>query len=187
MAARRRRPSAFVWMGVVVGFCVVQIVREQVIGAAVCGAGALVIGADGLGLLPPAPVRGPVSRYTLAGVATAVAVTLCAVPRSSIVMTCALLAVLAATLVAVWPQPPESRPRSWSPALRVLGVSWAVILGAGCMWELLEFFAGRLDPRLPTFTLSALLGPTMATTPGRIVGTLVWVAVGWFLLTRART
>ena len=65
-------------------------------------------------------------------------------------------------------------------------LAWAVVLVAGCLWEL-----GALlqQPSLTTDsyahpTVSTLTDPVLATSPGRAALLLAWLALGWYLVER---
>jgi hypothetical protein len=67
----------------------------------------------------------------------------------------------------------------------VVGRRTAVVwLGLGvsfCLWELGALLAGNDDAH-PTFSM--LADPVLATYPGRVVGWLVWLGTGVWLVTR---
>jgi hypothetical protein len=90
------------------------------------------------------------------------------------------------TLVVVigWHGPRRARPPRRLPVAGTL--AWAVLLVAGCLWEL-----GALlqQPSLTTDsyahpTISTLTDPLLATPPGRAVLLLAWLAFGWYLVER---
>lgn len=65
-------------------------------------------------------------------------------------------------------------------------LAWVAVLVAGCLWEL-----GALlqQPSLTTDsyshpTISTLTDPVLATSPGRAVVLLAWLALGWYLVER---
>jgi len=60
------------------------------------------------------------------------------------------------------------------------------VLVAGCLWELSSLLQ---QPSLTTDsyahpTISTLTDPLLATSPGRAVALLAWVAFGWYLVER---
>ena len=84
-----------------------------------------------------------------------------------------------------WHGPLRDRPAGGR--LPVAGtLAWVVVLVAGCLWEL-----GALlqQPSLTTDsyshpTISTLTDPVLATSPGRSVVLLAWLALGWYLVER---
>jgi hypothetical protein len=65
-------------------------------------------------------------------------------------------------------------------------LAWLAVLVAGCLWEL-----GALlqQPSITTDsyshpTISTLTDPVLATSPGRAVVLLAWLALGWYLVER---
>jgi lysylphosphatidylglycerol synthetase-like protein (DUF2156 family) len=84
-----------------------------------------------------------------------------------------------------WHQP--VRDRRDGGRLPVAGtLAWLVVLVAGCLWEL---FSLLQQPSLTTDssahpTISTLTDPLLATSPGRSVVLLAWVAFGWYLVER---
>ena len=91
------------------------------------------------------------------------------------------------TIVVVigWHGPLRDRPAGGR--LPVAGtLAWAVVLVAGCLWEL-----GALlqQPSLTADsyghpTISTLTDPVLATSPGRSILLLAWLALGWYLVER---
>ena len=84
-----------------------------------------------------------------------------------------------------WHGPVRARPESGR--LPVAGaLAWLGVLVAGCLWEL---FSLLQQPSLTTDsyahpTISTLTDPLLATSPGRSVVLLAWVAFGWYLVER---
>jgi hypothetical protein len=84
-----------------------------------------------------------------------------------------------------WPRPAQDRPDGGR--LPVAGtLAWLVVLVAGCLWELSSLLE---QPSLTTDsyahpTISTLTDPLLATSPGRAVVLLAWVAFGWYLVER---
>jgi hypothetical protein len=84
-----------------------------------------------------------------------------------------------------WHRPAQGRPDGGR--LPVAGtLAWLVVLVAGCLWELSSLLQ---QPSLTTDsyahpTISTLTDPLLATSPGRSVVLLAWVAFGWYLVER---
>ena len=98
----------------------------------------------------------------------------------------ACIIVLGTVVVLIgWHGPVRSRPAGGR--LPVAGtLAWIAVLVAGCLWEL-----GALlqQPSLTTDsyshpTISTLTDPVLATSPGRAVVLLAWLALGWYLVER---
>ena len=84
-----------------------------------------------------------------------------------------------------WHRPAQDRPDGRR--LPVAGtLAWLVVLVAGCLWELSSLLQ---QPSLTTDsyahpTISTLTDPLLASSPGRSVVLLAWVAFGWYLVER---
>jgi hypothetical protein len=98
----------------------------------------------------------------------------------------ACIIVLGTVVVLIgWHGPVRARPAGGR--LPVAGtLAWIAVLVAGCLWEL-----GALlqQPSLTTDsyshpTISTLTDPVLATSPGRAVVLLAWLALGWYLVKR---
>jgi hypothetical protein len=98
----------------------------------------------------------------------------------------ACIIVLGTVVVLIgWHGPVRARPVGGR--LPVAGtLAWIAVLVAGCLWEL-----GALlqQPSLTTDsyshpTISTLTDPVLATSPGRAVVLLAWLALGWYLVER---
>jgi hypothetical protein len=93
---------------------------------------------------------------------------------------------LGAVVVLIgWHGPVRARPDGGR--LPVVGtLAWLGVLVAGCLWELSALLQ---QPSLTTDsyahpTISTLTDPLLATSPGRSVVLLAWVAFGWYLVER---
>ena len=91
------------------------------------------------------------------------------------------------TIVVVtgWHRPVRARPDGGR-LPRAGTLAWLAALVAGCLWEL---YALLQQPSLTTDsyahpTISTLTDPLLATSPGRAVDLLGWVAFGWYLVKR---
>ena len=65
-------------------------------------------------------------------------------------------------------------------------LAWIVVLVAGCLWELASLLQ---QPSLTTDsyshpTISTLTDPLLASSPGRSIVLLGWLALGWYLVER---
>jgi hypothetical protein len=84
-----------------------------------------------------------------------------------------------------WHRPVRDRPDGGR--LPVAGtLAWLVVLVIGCLWELYSLLQ---QPSLTTDssahpTISTLTDPLLATSPGRSMVLLAWVAFGWYLVER---
>ncbi len=90
------------------------------------------------------------------------------------------------TIVVVigWQGPRRARPARRLPVAGTL--VWVVLLVAGCLWELAALLQ---QPSLTTDsyahpTISTLTDPLLATSPGRALLLLAWLAFGWYLVER---
>jgi len=91
------------------------------------------------------------------------------------------------TIVVVtgWHRPVRARPDGGR-LPRAGTLAWLAALVAGCLWEL---YALLQQPSLTTDsyahpTISTLTDPLLATSPGRALVLLGWVAFGWYLVKR---
>ena len=91
------------------------------------------------------------------------------------------------TIVVVigWHGPLRARPDGGR--LPLAGtLAWIVVLVAGCLWELASLLQ---QPSLTTDsyshpTISTLTDPLLASSPGRSIVLLGWLALGWYLVER---
>lgn len=179
--------GAVAWIAILVAIGAVQIVRAQWFDAGAFLLVAVLLAAAGRARptasrsQPPraAILRLVVGALLLAGVVAAL------LPRHSFAMQALLLATGALVLGAAWPQGAAAG-GLWSPGLKRLARAWAVIVIAGCLWELGEFIAGRVAPTEASFALSDLVDPLLAGWPGRTSFVALWIAAGVFLVTRRR-
>ncbi len=105
--------------------------------------------------------------------------------RYSWPVTACIIGVGTVVVVIGWQGPLRDRPVGGR--LPVAGtLAWVAVLVVGCLWEL-----GALlqQPSLTTDsyahpTISTLTDPVLATSPGRAVVLLAWLALGWYLVER---
>jgi lysylphosphatidylglycerol synthetase-like protein (DUF2156 family) len=145
-------------------------------------------GEDGAGLMPRPAGRHDGRRRLLAGAllacGAASAVLVGSFIRYSWPATAGIVGLGTIVVMAGWHGPRRARPARRLPVAGTL--AWAVLLVAGCLWEL-----GALlqQPSLTTDsyahpTISTLTDPLLATSPGRAVLLLAWLAFGWYLVER---
>ncbi len=185
---RRRglRWSEAAWLAILMAIGIVQIVRAQWFDAAVFLVVVLALGADAAGLMPHFRSRvRPGLRRLIAGAAVFGAA-MCVAPRHGGWMAAVVIAAGVTALALAWPQPDGPPATPWSRGLQRLAIAWSVILVAGCLWELLQFILGRVEPRLQWFALSDLVDPLVSSIPGRVLFIAAWVAAGVFLVRRGR-
>lgn len=196
----RTRWGAISWVGILLAIGIVQVVREQWFDACVFFGVSAVLVVDGVRPLARnrargAPRRPPAAHWIRAG-AVAVGLIACIVPRHSPLMQALVCAVGVAAIVLVWPQgrsasdpasPAAPRPDlRWPPGARRLAWGWAIIVIAGCLWELAQFITGLVHPQNPAFALSDLLDPLVSTWAGRAVFIALWLTGGAYLVARGR-
>ena len=185
---RRRAPRwpEVVWLAILTAIGVVQIVRAQWFDAAVFFGAVLALAADSFGLGPSVRKRRrPALRWLIAG-AVVLGAVLCFLPRHGLWMGVAVTVAGVAALIVTWPQPGSTGAPPWSRGLRRLAVAWSVILVAGCLWELLQFVLGRVEPRSQWYALSDLVDPVVASVPGHLLFVAAWIGAGVFLIRRGR-
>ena len=175
------------WLFVLVAIGVVQLVRMQWFDATVffmAAGGVAVVSVSG------EVDRGGRRRMTLlvlsAGAAVLGAV-MCFLPRHGtwmqlVVILVGFLAVLLAATGRAVAHP--ERQTTFSRGVGRLTIAWAVIVVIGCIWELVQFILGLVDPDAAWFSLSDLLDPLAGTVPGKIVAAAAWLAGGVWLLRR---
>jgi len=137
----------------------------------------------------PARLRGGRRRGVVAGLLLAGAAIYAGVvgsfSRYSWPVTACIIVLGTVVVLIGWHGPVRSRPAGGR--LPVAGtLAWIAVLVAGCLWEL-----GALlqQPSLTTDsyshpTISTLTDPVLATSPGRAVVLLAWLALGGYLVER---
>jgi hypothetical protein len=184
--AARRRPrwSELCWIGVLAAIGIVQIVRGQWFDVAVYALVVTMLAADAVGLLPDRTRARSLSRRAVVITAVVWGVVVMIAPRHGPVMMAVLVVIGISAVVLAWPgrRAPESSP--WPRGLRRLAWAWAILVIAGCVWELGEFIAGLLAPRAPSEALSDLGNPMLSTFAGKAAFVVVWVVLGAWLLRR---
>ncbi len=163
---------------------------------------ALLLLADGTGLIPPARFRLhlPHGRVLFA-LAIVLGVPMVLAPRYSATETLILSALGAVILVAVWADPPAEPHSARAAPIRTDGgarnshagrraaVLWIILGLVLCLWELSAYFLGRPSPaaeyNFPP--LSDLVGPMLDTLVGRTLLVAAWILGGIALLHRGRS
>lgn len=178
-AAHARWPVVC-WIAILGLIGVVQIVRAQAFDAIVffVAAGLVILSSR----MPQRGATGVPLRALVIGAAV-LAAGMSLLPRHSLGMIVGVLATGIAALRIAWPGT-RAGTSQWPPVLRRLGIAWAAILIAGCVWELAQFIIGEIDPAQPGHALSDLVDPMLATALGRVVFIAAWLACGVFLLRR---
>jgi hypothetical protein len=137
----------------------------------------------------PARLRGGRRRVVIAGALLAGAAAYAGVvgsfSRYSWPVTACIIVLGTVVVMFGWHGPVRARPVGGR--LPVAGtLAWAAVLVVGCLWEL-----GALmqQPSLTADsyshpTISTLTDPVLATSPGRAVVLLAWLALGWYLVER---
>ncbi|WP_017792324.1 hypothetical protein [Leucobacter salsicius] len=178
------RWSVICWTVVLTLTGVVQVMRGQWFDTVFFFAAATLTAAGPW--LPGREARNVPSGGTALGLLIALAAGLSLLPRHSSWMVGALLLVGLVALVFAWTSPSgdvQTRPR-WTQGLRQLGLAWAAVVIAGCIWELAQFVLGYLKPDQPAYALSDLIDPLLDGWPGKAAFVAVWLAGGAFLLHR---
>lgn len=194
-SSHRLRWGAAAWIGILLAIGAVQAVRAQWFDAAVFFAIAAVLLIEALGRRKGERRTGerptgerwravPQTRWVRVAAVGAGAVA-CIVPRHSLLMQLIVCAVGASAILIAWPGT-ERAQGPWTPGMRRLAWSWAVIVVAGCLWELAQFIIGLRHPASAAFALSDLLDPLVSTWPGRAVFIALWLSGGVFLASRGR-
>ena len=105
--------------------------------------------------------------------------------RYSWPVTAGIIGLGTVVVIIGWHGPLRRRPdRGRLPVAGTL--AWAVVLVAGCLWELAALL---LQPSITTDsyahpTISTLTDPVLASSPGRAVVLAAWLAFGWYLVER---
>lgn len=185
----RRRPTrgALLWLTALLLIGLVQLGRGQWGDAALfaVAAGVVLVSA----LTPPsARAAGPARPGLIAGAAV-LAVVLSLLPRHSLGSAIAVITAGIAAGAVAWRSPsspvvPDGR--RWTPALRALAWSWAIIIVIASLWELLQVTRGRTLPggREAYPALSDLLDPLLSPPVGQTLFAVGWLALGVFLVRR---
>lgn len=178
--------GAVAWIAILAAIGVVQLVRAQWFDAAVFFAVAVLLAVDAA---RPEPVArrglGFVSMRVAVPVLVAAGVAATLLPRHGLAMQLLVCAVGVFVLVAAWPQR-AARGAAWSVGRRRLARTWAIIVIAGCIWELGEFIAAQLRPAEPAFALSDLMDPLLDSIAGQALFVAAWMLGGLFLVSRVR-
>jgi hypothetical protein len=186
---RRVTVATGCWLFVLVAIGVVQIVRTQWFDALVYAVAAVGVVLVAIGL-SPRPPGWHIALPWLAGSAGVVAAILCFLPRHSLAMQAAVIGIGGAAIVLAWSAAAVARPGTPTRLTRGilrLALAWALIVVTGCVWELIQFILGLVEPDSRWFALSDLLNPAVDSVPGRVVFIAAWIAGGAWLLRRGGT
>ncbi|MGB3732278.1 hypothetical protein [Microbacterium sp.] len=181
-SARALRWPVVCWLIILALIGIVQVVRGDAFDAVAFAVAIVLVIA---GILMPQRAGRHVHTSVVVITATVLTVTVALLPRHSAGMVAAVLVTGVVALIAGWAGT-ASAVRPWTPGLRRLAVAWAVILVAGCLWELAQFIVGRIAPTQPSFALSDLVDPLMDVPLGKAVFAMAWLACGAFLVLRGR-
>ncbi|MBN9612292.1 MAG: hypothetical protein J0H64_02290 [Actinobacteria bacterium] len=186
--ARRSRITwgAAAWIAILGAIGAVQIVRLQWFDAAAFLSVAVLLILDACARTarrrPAVSPRRLVVVRVACGLLVACGATGMLLPRHSFAMQALVVVAGAIALLTAWPSTGPD-PNPWRPGAARLARTWAIIVIAGCLWELGEFILGRVLPS-DAYALSDLVDPLLDAWPGRAVFLALWIAVGAFLLTR---
>jgi hypothetical protein len=137
----------------------------------------------------PARLRSGRRRFVVVGALLAgmavYAIVVGSFSRYSWPVTACIIGLGTVVVLIGWHGPLRTRPAGGR--LPVAGtLAWIAVLVAGCLWEL-----GALlqQPSITTDsyshpTISTLTDPVLASSPGRSVVLLAWLALGWYLVER---
>lgn len=99
--------------------------------------------------------------------------------------TAGIVALGTVVVLIAWHGPVRARPDGGR--LPVAGtLAWLAVLVTGCLWELSALLQqpSLTTDSYPHPTISTLTDPLLATSPGRLMVLLAWVAFGWYLVER---
>jgi hypothetical protein len=181
-SGRALRWPVVCWLIILVLIGIVQVVRGDVFDAVAFAVAIVLVIAS---ILLPQRARRGVHTNVIVITATVLAAAVALLPRHGPGMVAAVLVTGVVALIAGWAGT-ASAVRPWTPGLRRLAVAWAVILVAGCLWELVQFIVGRIAPTQPSFALSDLVDPLLDLPLGKAVFAMAWLACGAFLVLRGR-
>lgn len=187
-AVRRRlaRWPVVCWTLVLVAIGVTQVVRAQALDATVffLAAAAVVLTALRSG---DGPRRWRAGRMWLGIGAAVAALALCLLPRHGAAMQLVVGAIGVTALILVLSGAAVARPDdpvASGPGIRRLAITWTLVVVAGCVWELVQFILGLVEPQTNWYSLSDLVDPLVDTLPGQAVFAGLWLAAGLWLLRR---
>lgn len=175
------------WLFVLLAIGIVQIVRLQWFDATVFFAAVAGIALVATGTIAPGHGSHRVTLPVISIVAAVLGAAAGALPRHGVLMQALVIAIgIAAVLLAASGRSVAhpAQATAFSRGIRRLALAWAIIVVLGCVWELIQFILGLVQPDAAWFSLSDLLNPLVATMPGKIVIVIAWLAGGVWLLRR---
>lgn len=129
-------------------------------------------------------------RVVVAVVIAAAALVLGASPRDGVVDSAVVVGLGVVLLPVAWSERDTAstteRSGTAHRVLRRTAVLWAVVVGAGLLWEVGAYFLGRGPPdRTQDFpAISDLTDPVLAWAPARVLFVAVWLLGGYALIRR---
>lgn len=174
------------WVFVLTAIAVVQVVRAQWFDAAVFFLASAAVSSDAV-FQPRIAVRHRLRLRRLVEVAALVGVIIAVVPRHGVLIRILVILVGVATVTVGWSGMAVRDPGSmvvFSPGMRRLALAWALIMIAGCIWELFQFLMDEAWPHGGWFSLSDLLNPFLGVWPGKMVFAVAWLGCGVWLIRR---